>query len=84
MQFLIAFGLMIISAVITQLTTKAPSTPPPPTPSALTDFQIPQIDEGTPQAVIFGDVWVTDWMVLWYGDLEALPITKNTGGGGKK
>lgn len=84
MQFLIAFGLMIISAAITALTTKSPSPPPPPTPSALTDFQIPQIDEGTPQAVIFGDVWVTDWMVLWYGDLEARPITETTGGGGKK
>lgn len=81
--FLVGLALLVLSYTITALTTKAPSAPPPPTPDALSAFQIPQIAEGTPQAVVFGDVWVTDWLVLWYGDLESRPITQTSGGGKK-
>lgn len=39
-----------------------------PSPAAFEDIDIPQVDEGTPQCVIFGDAWVTDWTVLGLGD----------------
>lgn len=49
--------------------------------AALEDFDFPQVDEGTPQAVIFGDVWIEDWHVLWYGNLRTSKIRSK---GGKK
>lgn len=75
-----AIAMMIISAIITALTMKRPANPTPPTPANLTDFQFPQITEGTPQIVVFGDVWLQDWTVLWYGDLEIQPINRDVPG----
>lgn len=43
-------------------------------PATLQDFDFPQFDEGTPKAVIFGDVWSPGWMVLGYGDFRTTPI----------
>lgn len=40
----------------------------------LDDFDYPQIDEGTPQAVIFGDVVTEDFHVLYYGNLRTSPV----------
>jgi len=51
-----------------------------PKPAALEDFDFPVPEEGTPQAVVFGDVWSTDWMVLGYGNFRTRPIKS----GGKK
>lgn len=79
----IALILMIISAIITALTTKAPPRPADPTPAIISEFNLPQIAEGTPQVVVFGDVWLTDWQVLWYGDLRSDEIRKESGGGKK-
>lgn len=45
-------------------------------PAALSDFAFPQADEGTPQAVVFGDVWTGDWMVLATGNYRAKAIRK--------
>lgn len=52
----------------------------PPKPALLEDFEFPQFEEGTPQPVIFGDVWTEDWMVLGYGNYR----TKEIKSGGKK
>lgn len=43
-------------------------------PTALADFDFPQADEGTPQAVFFGDCWSEGWMVLWYGNYRTEKI----------
>lgn len=51
-------------------------------PNTLADFDFPQFAEGTPQAVVFGDCWIPDWQVLWYGDLQVSAIEGS--GGGKK
>lgn len=56
-------------------------TPSIPKPATLKDFDFPQADEGTPQIIVFGDVWISGWTVLTYGNLEARPIY---GEGGKK
>jgi hypothetical protein len=49
-------------------------------PAALADFNFPQSDEGKPQPVVFGDVWIEDWFVLWYGNYRTGKIKA----GGKK
>lgn len=53
----------------------------PPAPAAFEDFDFPQADEGTPQAVVFGDVWCSDWTVLGVGNYRTTAIKKK---GGKK
>lgn len=58
----------------------APS-PAVPKAATLEDFDFPKADEGSPQIVIFGDVWINGWTVLEYGNLRADPIY---GEGGKK
>lgn len=58
----------------------APSAKPPAS-AALADFEFPQYEEGTPEAVVFGDVWTDGWQVLWYGNLRTVKIKAK---GGKK
>lgn len=78
MQFLYAIALLIVSAFITVALTPKPERPKP---ASLEDFDFPQIDETTPQSVVFGDVWISDWIVLWYGNLRSTAIKSE---GGKK
>lgn len=68
-NLIIALVMIAVSYALTALTAKGP--PPPPSPATIAEFDFPQIDEGTPQTVVFGDVWLEDWMVLWYGDLRS-------------
>lgn len=79
----IMLALMVFSAVLQALTTKAPPKPQDAVASTIGDFNLPEIKEGTAQTVVFGDVWLNDWQVLWYGNLRAEPITKSSGGGKK-
>lgn len=70
-EYLIVLALSIIISIAL--------TPKPTVPEAATldDFQFPQVDEGTPQIVVFGDVWINGWMVLAYGDLRTQDIEKS-------
>lgn len=43
-------------------------------PASLEDFEFPQWEEGTPQAVLFGDAWTDGWMVLWYGNYRTTKV----------
>lgn len=43
-------------------------------PASLEDFDFPQIDEGTSQAVFFGDCWTDGWMILFFGNLRSTKI----------
>jgi hypothetical protein len=45
------------------------------------DFDFPQATEGTPQMVIFGDCWTSDFTVIGLGNYRNSPIRKS---GGKK
>lgn len=78
MNFLFAIGMLIFSAVLQVLMMPKPEKPKP---ASLEDFGFPQIDETTPQSVVFGDVWISDWMVVWYGNLRSSAIKSK---GGKK
>lgn len=50
------------------------------TPAGTDEIDFPQEEEGTPQAVFFGDVWTEGYMTLWHGEVR----TKKIKAGGKK
>jgi hypothetical protein len=43
-------------------------------PPSLADFSVPTAEEGRDIQVIFGECWIDDPNVLWYGDLRTAPI----------
>lgn len=43
-------------------------------------IDFPQAEEGTPEAVFFGDAWTTGYQTLWHGNIR----TKKIKSGGKK
>ncbi len=50
--------------------------PQQPKAASLSDFDFPQSSEDTPQAMIFGDVWISDWMVLGLGNFRVTEIRR--------
>jgi hypothetical protein len=48
-------------------------------PEALSDIDFPQVEDGTPQAVIFGDCWSGDWCVLAVGNYRTQEVRKSAG-----
>jgi len=76
MDLVTAIVLLIASVVISAAL--APSQQPP-KPAAYDDFDFPQSEEGTPQAVTFGDCWSEDWMVLTYGNYRTTSIDGDSG-----
>ena len=81
MQFVFFIALLVISYAITALTAQKPSNQNNPTP--INDIKFPIPTEGTPQSVIFGDVWTPDWMVLWVGNYKTEEIHTQTSAGKK-
>lgn len=79
-QIIIMVVMMIVSTILTIVLNKTPKTPDA-TPSTIEDFQFPQIAEGTPQTVVFGDVWLKGWQVLWYGNLTVEDIHASSASG---
>lgn len=43
-------------------------------PATIQDFDIPQVKEGTPQSVVFGEVWTADWQVLGFGNFRTKAV----------
>ena len=62
---------LVVSTALQMVLAVRPASPEA---SALADFDFPQVDEGTPEMVAFGDVWTDGWMVLWYGNLRTTKI----------
>lgn len=81
--WLIAFALMAVSVVVSALIRPKAQTPEP---AKLADFEFPQDAEGTPEMVVFGDVWIEGWFVIWYGNLTTQKVRASdiSDGGGKK
>jgi hypothetical protein len=75
MPWLFAIGLLVTSYAITALLTPKPQQPKA---AGFDEFDFPQVEEGTPQAVIFGDCWTADWTVLWYGNYRTSAIRKKS------
>lgn len=72
-----ALLLLVASALITAALAKKPE---PPKPEDINDINFPQAEEGTPQAVIFGECWTEDWMVLGYGNYRTQEVRKDNPG----
>ena len=70
-QFIFAIGMLIASYAISSSLAPKPTKPER---ASLGDFDFPQVTEGTPQSVIFGDVWIEDWTVLWYGNMRTSDV----------
>ncbi|MCO1335461.1 hypothetical protein MO867_14070 [Microbulbifer sp. OS29] len=77
MNFLIQIAVMVVASFVASAL--APK-PPRPKPASLNDWDFPVPDEGTPQAVFFGDCWTSSWCVLGVGNYRTLPIKINSGG----
>lgn len=73
--FLFALALMVVSAGLQMLLTPKATKPKP---AALEEFDFPQTEEGTPQPIIFGDVWTSDWIVLWFGNYRTSRIKSSS------
>lgn len=48
-------------------------------PALFDEFDFPQVDEGTPQCVFFGDCWTGDWTVLAVGNYRTTSISTKSG-----
>jgi hypothetical protein len=72
----IAFVMLVVSYIIQALLVKRPKQKP----AALEDWDFPQWEEGTPEPVVFGDVWTDGPTVVWWGNYR----TKKIKSGGKK
>ncbi len=71
------FGWALISLVASTLLQALLVKPQSVKPASLADFDFPQVDEGTPQAVFFGDCWTEGWFILWYGNFRTTKIKKS-------
>lgn len=72
----IQLAMLAVSLVISYVMRPRPVAPKP---AAFEDIQIPQSAEGTAQAMDFGTVWTTDWMVLGTANFRTEAIKKKAG-----
>lgn len=68
---------MLVASLITSVAL-APK-PAEAKPSTFSDLNIPQVEEGTPQAVFFGTCWTEDWMVTWSGNFRTKKVKAKQG-----
>jgi hypothetical protein len=67
----VQLAIMIIAAVLAYALRPKPQAPAP---ASLYDVNLPTIEIGKPVSVVFGEVWIDDSNILWYGDLQNYPI----------
>lgn len=65
-----------IAAMVASMLISIALAPKPQKPKAATldDMNIPQVEDGTPQAVVFGEVWSGDWQVIGTGNFATTKI----------
>jgi hypothetical protein len=73
MNYYYYIAVLVISLLVANAMRPKAQTPKP---AAFEDFDFPQSAEGTPQIVIFGDVWIDDWMVVGVGNFRTEPIIR--------
>lgn len=70
---------LVVAVVVAVAAYAMAPKPPEPQPPMLKDFDVPTAEEGRPVPVIFGTVVVKSPNIVWYGDLDYVPI-KSKGG----
>jgi hypothetical protein len=68
--------ILVVAAILSYALTPKPQTPAAAT---LDDVNIPNTEIGVPVGVIFGEVWIDDSHILWYGGLSNSPIYASGG-----
>lgn len=68
--------MLVVSLAVSLAMRPKPQNAKPP---ALADFSVPTAEEGRDIQVIFGEVWIDDPNVLWYGNLRTTPIKAEGG-----
>lgn len=71
-----AIVMLIASVIINAALTPKPAEVQPAT---FSDFDMPQVDEGTAQLVFFGETWTSDWQVLAYGNFRTSKVSAKQG-----
>lgn len=66
-----ALAMLVASVLINAALAPKPAQPKPAT---FDDIDIPQVKEGTPQVVAFGEVWSGDWQVMGYGNFRTKAV----------
>lgn len=74
------WGAILISIAINAIAYLLTPKPKTSTPSA-GQLDIPETKDGTPVPVVFGEVWIKDPHIAYYGNPNTRPIVKS---GGKK
>lgn len=72
-MFAWALILMVVSYAITSFLVKQPTTKP----AAADEIDFPQEEEGTPQAVLFGDGWTKGYQCIWHGNIRTKKIKQS-------
>jgi len=70
---------LVIMIVASYVASALAPKPPPPKPTALDDFDVPQAEQGKPIGVVFGRVIIKAPTLAWYGDLSTEKIKKKSG-----
>ena len=73
--FLITLAIYIAGTLLYELLRPKPKFDAP-SPSGLGDIQFPTIEAGRPIPIIWGTVKLSGPAVVWYGDLDVVPITE--------
>jgi uncharacterized membrane protein len=68
--------IMVVAAILSYALRPKPQNPPAAT---LADVSVPTTEIGKPVAVVFGEVWIDDSNIIWYGDLSNTPIYATSG-----
>lgn len=74
--FAIAVAVLVLTYVIQSFLTPKPEKPKP---AALDEWDFPQMEDGTPQTVLFGDGWLEGPMVCHYGNYRTKKIKADSG-----
>jgi hypothetical protein len=68
--------ILVVAAILSYALTPKPQAP---VAATLDDVSIPTTEIGVPVGVVFGEVWIDDSHILWYGDLSNSPIYASGG-----
>ncbi len=72
----VQIAILAVSMVVSYALRPKPKSPKP---AAISDFDMPVVEEGSEQAVFFGDCWIEGWQVLSYGRLRTTRVRTKSG-----
>lgn len=76
MNIYVQIAIIIISTYLAYTMQPKPQEPKP---AAFSDIDVPQVEEGTPEIVVFGDVFIPDWTVVAMGNFRTTAIKQRNG-----